>query len=80
MNFEKWFDTFIEEKGISTFICFEVSGNSGTNFIPFEAFREVLFSAPKREQEAIKTNLVKIDFVNGDVLGYIEHLCRAIAK
>ena len=35
--------------------------------------------APKHEQAAIKTMLVKIDFVNGDVCRYLKHLAQAIA-
>lgn len=35
--------------------------------------------APASEQRAIKTMLVKIDFVNGDVRKYLRHLAQAIA-
>lgn len=35
--------------------------------------------APAHEQKAIKTMLVKIDFVNGDVRRYLRHMAQAIA-
>ena len=36
--------------------------------------------APKHEQEAIKTMLVKIDFRNAPVRPYLAHLGQAIAR
>lgn len=35
--------------------------------------------ATKQEQLAIKKMLIKVDFVNGDVVPYFEHLAKAIA-
>ena len=78
MTFAAWLDTLIEEKGIEgRFI--EVEGDSGLNIIPMDFLIEAIKSAPKHEQAGIKNALVRIDFSNGDVMGYFNHLAKAIA-
>lgn len=80
-SFSKWLDTFLDEKGIDTEEVLEVKGKSwGTNYIPVGVLVQALKSAPKHEQEAIKTMLVKIDFRNAPVRPYLAHLGQAIAR
>ena len=79
MNFAEWLDTFVSEKGIDTEQEFEVEGESGMNYIPLEVVIEHMKIAPAKEQAAIKTMFVKIDFANGDVVDYFRHLAKAIA-
>ena len=79
-TFQKWLDTFIEEKGIDTEKILEVPGPGGMNFIPVGSLLDIIkFDAPQHEQMGIKTMIVKIDFLNGDVLDYFKHLAKAIA-
>jgi len=80
MAFEKWLDTFIEEKGIDTERIIEAEGRSGANFIPVGCLVEAIKAAPLREQQQIKTTIVKIDFCNGDVMHFFRHLAQAIAR
>ena len=77
--FSKWLDAFIEEKGLDTDRILEVEGKRAMNYIPLECLIRVIKQAPPHEQEDIKTMLVKIDFWNGDVIGYFRHLAQAIA-
>ena len=79
MTFNKWLDTFISEKNINTDRILEVEGASGVNMMPVQIVLDAIKSAPANEQAAIKTTFVKIDFVNGDILHFINHLARAIA-
>lgn len=79
MTFNKWLDTLIEEKGIDTEQLFEVEGASGLNIIPLGCVVEAIKATCKQEQAAIKAMLVKIDFVNGDIVDYFKHLAQAIA-
>lgn len=79
MTFNKWLDTFISEKGVNVDRILEVEGASGVNMMPVQIVLDAIKSAPANEQAAIKTTFVKIDFVNGDVLHFINHLARAIA-
>lgn len=80
MTFDKWIDTFIEEKGIDLEQVLEVEGKEwGTNYIPVEVVVDAMKHTTKREQDAIKDMIVRIDFRNGDVLHYFKHLAGAIA-
>ncbi len=79
MSFNKWIDLFIEEKGIDTEYLLSVDGLLGTNYIPVGCLIDAMKSAPKHEQQAIKNMIIKIDFANGNVIRYFEHLAQAIA-
>lgn len=74
-----WIDRFVKEKELDTDHTFEVEGTSGPNFIPLAVVVEHIKIATKREQAQIKNMLVKIDFVNGDVMRFFNHLAQAIA-
>ena len=79
MTFSTWLNTFIDEKQIDRECILEVDGKSGPNFIPVGCVLEAIEQASKHEQAAIKTTIVKIDFLNGDVLHFFKHLAQAIA-
>ncbi len=79
MNFNTWLDTFISEKGLDLDTAFTVYGPSGPNHLTAQTVVDHMKIAPTHEQAAIKTMIVKIDFVNGDVLRFFRHLARAIA-
>ena len=74
-----WIDRFVSEKELDTDHVFEVEGESGLNFIPLAVVIEHVKITAKQEQAQIKNVLVKIDFANGDVVPYFEHLAKAIA-
>ena len=80
MNFSKWIDTLLDEKGIDSEERIEVEGPSGTNSIPVGMLVDMMKSAPKHERDAIKTMIVRIDFVNGNILDYFRHLAQAVAQ
>ena len=68
------------EKGLDIEYVFEVEGPEwGTNYIPLENVLEAIEHAPAHEQAAIKNTLVRIDFANGDLMGYFKHLAGALA-
>lgn len=80
MTFNKWLDTFIDEKGIDLETILEVRGKSGNlNIIPLEVLIDNIKIASKNDQDAIKNTLVKIDFLNGDVMGFFKWIAPAIA-
>jgi len=79
--FCQWLDTFVSEKGIDIEQVIEVEGpNWGTNSIPVGVVIEHMKITTDAEQAQIKDILVKIDFRNGDVMHFIKHLAKAIAK
>ena len=81
MTFTIWLDRFISEKELDIEDTFEVEGPEwGWNLIPLGCVIEAIKSTSCQEQAQIKNMLVKIDFVNGNVMDYFEHLAQAIAK
>ena len=79
MTFPKWFETFLDEKGTDLEQVVTVDGPSGANHIPVQCVVDAILAAPATEQAGIKTMIVKIDFVNGNVVDYFQHLAQAIA-
>lgn len=78
--FDRWIDTFVDEKGIDVHHVFTKFAPQGTeNWIPVDSVIAAMKVASKSEQAAIKTTLVRIDFANGDVLHFLDHLAGALA-
>lgn len=77
--FTKWLDTLVEEKEVNLDSEFEVEGASGTNFMSYGVIVEAIKGTSPAVQAAIKNNLVKIDFCNGDIKHYFRHLGKALA-
>lgn len=80
MTFEKWLKTFIAEKGIDPEQILEVEGPEwGMNLIPVQVLIDAICSALRVEREAIRKMMIRIDFLNGNILDYFRHLAKAIA-
>ncbi|AXN53367.1 hypothetical protein PBI_THONKO_97 [Mycobacterium phage Thonko] len=80
MTFAKWLDTLVDEKGLDREVRFTKFGPQGTeNSIALGNVLDAIKTAPKTEQAAIKSTLVRIDFRNGDVLHFFDHLAGALA-
>lgn len=77
--FQKWIDTFFEEKNIDLETIIEIPGESGVNLIPVKCVLDTIKSTSKKEQKEIKKIFVMIDFKNGDILHFVKHLAQAIA-
>lgn len=81
MAFNTWLNTLVEEKGYDLEgTLFEKEGPSGLNIIPLGVVIDAIKKAPRHEQQAIKTMIVKLDFVNHDLLKYFGHLAGALAQ
>lgn len=79
--FSKWLDTMMDEKGLDLEQTFEFNDARGEyNLMAYGVVIEAIHGAPAHEQAAIKTMLVKIDFVNGDIKHYLRHLGLALAN
>jgi len=80
MKFKKWFETFITEKGYDLEAeIFDVDTARGFNIIEGGVLLEAIMNAPANEQTAIKNQLVRIDFHNGKLRPFFEHLAKAMA-
>lgn len=80
MAFNTWLDTFISEKELDLDYTFEIEGDDwDMNWIPLQCVIDEIKNAPAIEQDAIRKTIVKIDFVDGDVMHFFEHLAGALA-
>lgn len=72
MNFNKWLDTLVAEKGLDLEHVFECEGDDwGTNWIPLGCVVDFLKTQCSREvQLDVRTKLVYIDLKNGNVLHF----------
>lgn len=77
--FNKWLDTLIAEKQLDQDHVFEVDGASGLNCIPLAVVIEHIKITSREEQKQIKNILVRIDFVDGDLMHFFRHLAQALA-
>lgn len=78
--FNKWLDTFIEEKGIDLEQVIEIKTKTNTHCLEVGNIIENIKATTPDEQVGIKNMIVKIDFHNGDVVGYFRHLAHALAE
>jgi hypothetical protein len=80
-NTKHYLKTFFEEKNLDRTQVFEKTAPLGTvNMIEAGVVIDTILTAtPKDEQEKIATILRKIDFANGDVMHFLDHLAGALA-
>lgn len=79
-EFNKWLDTFIEEKGIDLNETFTIEENGQLHIFEIGNIVENIKTTTQKEQEEIKNMIVKIDFYNGDVIDYFKHLAQALIE
>ena len=80
MKFNKWLDTFVSEKGLNLEAVFEADGKDfGANFIPLGSIVEFIKACDDATKSTIKTNFVKIDFMNGDVNHFFQYIANGMA-
>lgn len=70
---------FFAEKDIPEQV-FTVNGRSGPNSIPNAVVVEHFALCSPKEIAGIENTLRRIDFVNGDVNHFLNHLAKALAR
>lgn len=78
--FNKWLDTFIEEKGIDLQQVIEIKTENNTHYFELGNVIDNIKTTTPEEQADIKDMIVKIDFHNADVVDYFKHLAQALAE
>ena len=73
----EYLTALIEEKGKSLDTEIQVEGHIG---LTYQNLVEFIEQVPAQMQNQIKDTLVKIDFHNGDVFHYLNHLGEGMAK
>lgn len=75
-----YFDRFFTEKNLPT-VTWELQDPQGTiHIINSDIIIEAIKAAPDHEQAYIRDILVKIDFANGDVLHFLQHLAQGMVN
>lgn len=79
-KFNKWFETFLEEKDLP-FESFSVTAESGeVHVMDTDVIIEAIKGCSPNEQAGIKSMMVRIDFANGNVNHYLKHLGQGLAN
>lgn len=73
----KFMRTMLEEKGLMDEIL-EFEENGVNNTMPIEVVVEFIENCPKNIVNQVNKKLSIIDFHNGDVMNFVEHLARGI--
>ncbi|WP_304683103.1 hypothetical protein [uncultured Clostridium sp.] len=76
--FEKWLNTFIEEKDIDILEEFKSTKDGISKIFTYEEVLNNFKMTSEREQQEIKEKMIKIDFYNADVKEFIRHMSRAL--
>jgi hypothetical protein len=80
VNFTEWLDTFVSEKELDRDHYFEVQGPEwGLNLIPLGCVLEALKGAPAQVQADVKTILVEVDRLDGNVMHFFEFVAKDMA-
>ncbi|MCW5520189.1 hypothetical protein J1N09_10095 [Aureitalea sp. L0-47] len=72
----------LSEKGIPMDHSFLIPSDSpfGNHLIPMDVVIEFISCLDLETQLQIKWRLVKIDFNNGDILHFLEYLCKGMVQ
>ena len=78
-KFNTWFTTFPEEKNLP-FKSFDIEHCGESHIIDSDFIIDLIKNSSDDEQASIKNTIVKIDFANGDVNHFFEHLANGYIK
>ncbi len=73
---KRYLKNLIEEKGVDLDTGINLDGHFG---LTYEMLIDFIMTMPQYHKE-IRTTLVKIDFLNGDVFHYLRHLAEGMVK
>ena len=73
-SFTKWITTFLSEKELE--LDYVVACKDG-KITQIGNIVQTMCVSPSDEQAAIKKVLIKIDFMNGDVMHFFNHMAKA---
>ncbi len=79
-NSKKYLKAFFEEKDLPSVTWDIPSTEDGFNIISNDVVIEHIMNASVQEQDAIAGIVRKIDFANGDINHFLEHLANALVR
>ena len=75
-----FFTTFFNEKNLDSQYYTVNSPNGTPNIIPSTVVIDAIKNTQGEEAAKIKDMLIKIDFLNGNIHNYLQHLAQALTK
>ncbi|WP_186672930.1 hypothetical protein [Sporosarcina sp. BP05] len=75
---KKYLYTLLEEKEIELDDTFDITAKGNLHIFEYGAIIEAILSTTEEEQQAIRKMLVQIDFANGSIKKYLQHLAQAL--
>ena len=79
-NFNKWLDTFLEEKEFDKYQTFEHKLETSFHMVDAGCVIDFIKSLHQGTQNKIKNTLVQIYFRNGDYLDFIKYISNGMVK
>lgn len=76
---QKWLETYFEEKEVP-FNVLTVQVNGETHLINTEVVIDLILQAPEHEASVIAPMIRKIDFHNGKLEPFLEHLAKCFIQ
>ena len=76
----KWLDTFVEEKDIDTGFTFEFEDKNGFHIVEVADVIAFIKKLGWDHKTKIKDTFVKIDFMNGDPMHFMSYMAKGMAK
>lgn len=76
---QKWLKLFFEEKALQSRL-YEVQAADGVHLIGTETVIELIHQAPPNEQLTVMNVLTQIDFHNGNVHHFLNHLAACYVR
>ena len=80
MTFEKWLDTFIDEKELDRNYVFEIKYEDTTHLMKFKALTESIIALPEKHRKKIKNKLIAINIRNGNFMDFLNYVAEALIK
>jgi hypothetical protein len=78
-EFEKWLNTFVDEKGLDRDYEFKVPDHpiyGAVVGLTLDIVIKALVGAPADIQKKVKDKLVLIDYANGDVMHFFQYIAE----
>ncbi len=75
---KKYLETLLDEKGIDRESFIEIDEADCFRLIPYQCIIEFICIQEIEVQNKIKKQLIKIDFINGDVKSYFNNIAEGI--
>ena len=77
---KNYLNTLLNEKGISTETVLEAQGFEwGTNFITVSAVVDFIDSLDAINKANVKAKFIRIDFLNGDIMHFMNYIAKGMA-